>query len=152
MKKTPVLQLSEYLATHGLRSTSQRDAILNAFIEAGRHLSAEELYARVRKSHPGIGYATIYRTLKLLAEAGLAEERRFEDGFTRFEYKNPNAHHDHLICTGCGSIIEFENERIEALQQDVANKKGFKVQSHKLEMYGLCAACQTAEAVSCSPR
>jgi Fur family transcriptional regulator, ferric uptake regulator len=142
MKKTAVQQLSEYLATQGLRSTSQRDAILNAFIEAKQHLSADELYARVRKSHPSIGYATIYRTLKLLAEAGLAEERRFEDGFTRFEYKNANAHHDHLICTGCGSIFEFENESIEALQRDVAGKKGFKVQSHKLEIYGMCAACQ----------
>jgi Fur family ferric uptake transcriptional regulator len=142
MRKTAVQQLSEYLATQGLRSTSQRDAILNAFIEAGQHLSADEMYARVRKSHPRIGYATIYRTLKLLAEAGLAEERRFEDGFTRFEYKKPNTHHDHLICTGCGSIFEFENESIEALQQDVASKKGFEVLSHKLEIYGLCAVCQ----------
>jgi len=142
MKKTAVHQLSEYLATQGLRSTSQREAILNAFIEAGQHLSADELYARVKKSHKSIGYATIYRTLKLLSEAGLAEERRFEDGFTRFEYKNPNTHHDHLICTGCGNIFEFENESIEALQQDVARKNGFKVQSHKLEIYGLCAACQ----------
>jgi len=142
MKKTAVRQLSEYVATQGLRSTSQRDAILNAFIEAGQHLSADELYARVRKSHPRIGYATIYRTLKLLAEAGLAEERRFEDGFTRFEYKAPNAHHDHLICTRCGTIIEFENESIEALQQEVAGRKGFKVLSHTLEIYGICAGCQ----------
>jgi len=142
MNKTAGLQLSEYLATQGLRSTSQRDAILKAFIEVGKHLSAEQIYARVRKTHPSIGYATIYRTLKLLAKAGLAEERRFEDGFTRFEYRKPNAHHDHLICSGCGSIIEFENEGIEALQQDVASKNGFKVQSHKLEIYGLCAECQ----------
>jgi Fur family ferric uptake transcriptional regulator len=142
MRKPAVEQLSQYLATQGLRSTSQRDAILITFIEAGQHLTAEELYARVKKTHPGIGYATVYRTLKLLVKAGLTEERRFEDGFTRFEFKNPNAHHDHLICTGCGSIIEFENESIEALQQEVAGKKGFKVQSHKLEIYGLCAACQ----------
>jgi Fur family ferric uptake transcriptional regulator len=142
MTKPAVEQLSQYLATQGLRSTSQRDAILKAFIEARQHLSAEELYARVKKAQPGIGYATVYRTLKLLAEAGLAEERRFEDGFTRFEYKNTDAHHDHLICTSCGAIIEFENERIEALQHDVAKNKGFKVQSHKLELYGLCAECQ----------
>ena len=80
--------------------------------------------------------------LGLLADAGLADERRFEDGFTRYEYKSPNSHHDHLICTKCGAIIEFENERIEALQQDVARKNRFLVQSHKLELYGLCAACQ----------
>jgi Fur family ferric uptake transcriptional regulator len=142
MRKKPSEQLSEYLAVKNLKSTNQRDTILNVFVEAGRHLSAEELYARVKKSHPGIGYATVYRTLKLLAEAGLAQERRFEDGFTRYERASQDAHHDHLICTHCGAIIEFENESIEALQQAVARKNRFKVQSHKLELYGLCAGCQ----------
>ena len=142
MRKKPSEQLSEYLAVKRLKSTSQRDTILQVFVEAGQHLSAEELYARVKKTHPGIGYATVYRTLKLLADAGLAQERRFEDGFTRYEHASQDAHHDHLICTRCGAIIEFENERIEALQQDVARKNRFKVQSHKLELYGLCAGCQ----------
>jgi Fur family ferric uptake transcriptional regulator len=142
MQKKPTEHLSEYLADRGLKSTSQRDKILDVFVKAGRHLSAEELYARVKKSHPGIGYATVYRTLKLLAEAGLAQERRFEDGFTRYEHASPDTHHDHLICTRCGAIIEFENERIEALQQDVARKNRFKVQNHKLELYGLCEVCQ----------
>jgi len=142
MKITAVEQLTRYLAGRGLRATTQRDAILQVFVDAGQHLSAEELYLQVRKGHPGIGYATVYRTLKLLAEAGLADERRFEDGFTRFEYKSTDHHHDHLICTKCGRIIEFENERIEALQQDVAKKNHFKVQSHKLELYGLCSGCQ----------
>src|SRR3990172_409134 len=113
MQKPSVEQLSGYLAGQGLRSTSQRDAILKTFVEDGQHLSAEELYARVKKTHPGIGYATVYRTLRLLAESGLAEEHRFEDGLSRFEYMNADAHHDHLICTRCGAIIEFENERIE---------------------------------------
>jgi len=142
MRKKPTEHLSEYLVDQGLKSTSQRDKILDVFVKAGRHLSAEELYARVRKSHPGIGFATVYRTLKLLAEAGLAQERRFDDGFTRYEHASPDAHHDHLICTRCGAIIEFENERIEALQQDVARKNRFKVLSHKLELYGLCEVCQ----------
>lgn len=134
--------MSEYLSGQGLKSTRQRDDVLNAFVSAGRHLSAEELYLLVKKSNPGIGYATVYRTLKLLAEAGLADERRFEDGFTRYEYNASDGHHDHLICTRCGKIIEFENERIEQLQQDVARKNRFKVQSHKLELYGLCSDCQ----------
>lgn len=143
MKKKAAEQLSEYLAGQGLKSTSQRDIILNAFVDAARHMSAEELYARIRKFHPHIGYATVYRTLKLLAEAGIAEERRFEDGYTRYEYKtSETGHHDHLICTRCGEIVEFENERIEALQDDVAKKKGFHVQNHKLEIYGLCARCR----------
>ncbi len=142
MSNKAVKRLSEYLAEQGLRSTSQRDKILYIFVAAGRHLSAEELYERVKKIHPGIGYATVYRTLRLFAEAGLAQERRFEDGFTRFEHTSPDAHHDHLICTQCGTIIEFENERIETLQQDVARRHHFKVSTHKLELYGLCAGCQ----------
>ncbi len=142
MRKQAAEQLSEYLSGQGLKSTRQRDVVLNAFVSAGRHLSAEELYLLVKKSNPGIGYATVYRTLKLLAEAGLADERRFEDGFTRYEYNASDGHHDHLICTRCGRILEFENERIEQLQQDVARKNRFKVQSHKLELYGLCSDCQ----------
>ena len=146
MKMSASKQLMEYLAGQGLRSTSQRDTILGVFVDAGRHVSAEELYALVKKAHQGIGYATVYRTLKLLADAGLAEERRFEDGFTRYEYRATDGHHDHLICTRCGRIIEFENERIEQLQQDVARKNRFLVQSHKLELYGLCAPCQQGKA------
>lgn len=142
MKKKATEQLTEYLSGQGLKSTHQRDQILKIFVDVGRHLSAEELYALVKKSHPGIGYATVYRTLKLLAEAGLAEAQRFDDGFTRYEYTAAIGHHDHLICTKCGTIIEFENARIEKLQQDVARKNKFLVQNHKLELYGLCAACQ----------
>ena len=142
MKNNAAEQLTEYLSVRGKKSTGQRDKILQCFIEAGRHVSAEELYLRVKKAHPGIGYATVYRTLKLFADAGLAQERRFEDGFTRYEHAAPNAHHDHLICTTCGTIIEFANERIEMLQKDVARKNRFKVLSHKLELYGLCEGCQ----------
>ncbi len=141
-KQAAIEQFSAYLSGQGLRSTTQRDKILNIFVDAGQHLSAEELYLRVKEVHPGIGYATVYRTLKLLEEAGLADERRFEDGFTRYEFKASGHHHDHLICTRCGTILEFENERIEVLQQDVARKNKFMVQSHKLELYGLCAHCQ----------
>jgi Fur family ferric uptake transcriptional regulator len=141
-KKTAVEQLASYLSGQGLRSTTQRDKILSVFVDAKQHLSAEELYLQIKEIHPGIGYATVYRTLKLLADAGLADERRFEDGFTRYEFKASGNHHDHLICTKCGTILEFENERIESLQQDVARRNKFLVQSHKLELYGLCIQCQ----------
>lgn len=142
MRKQAAEHLSEFLSGHGRKSTRQREEILKAFASAGRHLSAEELYLLVKKEYPGIGYATVYRTLKLLAEAGLAHERRFEDGFTRYEYNATDTHHDHLICNRCGKIIEFENEQIERLQQAVAKKNKFLVQSHKLELYGLCSGCQ----------
>lgn len=142
MQKKPSDHLTEYLSGQGLKATRQREAILKTFTAAGRHLSAEELYLLVKKTARGTGYATVYRTLKLLTEAGLAAERRFDDGVTRYEYSSTNQHHDHLICTSCGRIIEFENRQIEQLQQHVARKNQFLVQSHRLELYGLCERCQ----------
>ncbi|OGW19446.1 MAG: transcriptional repressor [Nitrospirae bacterium GWC1_57_7] len=141
-KKKAAEQLTEYLSEQGLKSTHQRDEILGVFVDAGRHVSAEELYERVKKVNARIGFATVYRTLRLLTDAGLAQERRFDDGFTRYEYNASDGHHDHLICTSCGRIIEFENERIEQLQSDVARSKDFEVRSHKLELYGLCSECR----------
>src|SRR5512139_3602184 len=128
MKNKAIDQLSQYLSDQGLKSTRQRDAVLAVFIAARRHLSAEELYHLVKKAVRGIGYTTVYRTLKLLAGAGLAHERRFEDGITRYEYNAADSHHDHLICNRCGRIIEFENAQIEELQALVARKNRFLVQ------------------------
>lgn len=145
MKHTANKKLAEYLEAKGLKSTKQRDRILSVFLSAGRHLSAEDLYLLVKKSERGLGYATVYRTLRLFADAGLAHERRFEDGVTRFEYNASEGHHDHLICTRCGNIIEFENEQIEELQKIVAKRNNFDVHSHKLELYGLCMTCQKTD-------
>jgi len=130
----------DFLAKQGLKSTRQRDLILDEFLRAGSHLSTEELYLRLRKKHPGIGYATVYRTLKLFAECGIAEERHFGDGQTRYESID-GEHHDHLVCTACGAIIEFENPRIEELQENVAREHGFQIVSHRLELYGKCGKC-----------
>ena len=142
MAKKANEHLAEYLTGQGLKTTRQRDRVLSVFTAAKKHLSAEELYLLVKKSDPKIGYATVYRTLKLLANAGLAVERRFEDGIARYEYAATRAHHDHLICTRCGAIVEFEDEQIEQLQDAVARKNGFVVQDHRMELYGLCAGCR----------
>lgn len=131
-----------YLVTSGLKSTRQREIILDEFLRAGAHLSTEELYLRLREQHPHIGYATVHRTLKLFAECGIAESRHFGDGQTRYESRAGEEHHDHLICTGCGAIVEFENSRIEALQESVARQHGFRIERHRLELYGLCRECQ----------
>lgn len=136
--------LHAYMAKQGLRSTDQRRLILDAFFQAKSHISIEELLADVRLLHPRVGYATVYRTLKLLAECGVAFERRFGDGVTRYELADENSHHDHLICVACGAIAEFEEPRIEALQEEVAARHGFLLRSHKHEMYGVCASCQGA--------
>ncbi len=136
--------LRRYIEEKGLKSTVQRDLITDTFLKAKTHLSLEELLREVRKKNPRIGYATVYRTMKLLTECGIAVERNFGDGQTRYE-PIPESHHDHLICTGCGKILEFEDERIERLQYEVARERNFKVKSHKLELYGLCLECQKKE-------
>ena len=93
-----------------------------------------------------MGYATVYRTLKLLAECGVAFERKFGDGLTRYELADDDAHHDHLICVECGDITEFEEPQLEPIELAIAAKHGFLLQSHKHEMYGVCASCQAKHA------
>ncbi len=137
-----ILEFQEYLQHKGLRLTSQRELIARTFFQKRGHTSTEELYRQVKKIAPGIGFATTYRTMKLLAESGLASLRSFGEGFSRYEPAGKADHHDHLICTKCGKIIEFENDRIEALQKSVARKHGFHVTNHKLELYGLCRKCR----------
>jgi Fur family transcriptional regulator, ferric uptake regulator len=133
---------SEFAQSKGLRSTRQRDTILDIFLSTHQHVSVEDLYLKVKASHPGIGYATVYRTLKLFSEAGLAREILLHDGQTRYEHVMAGEHHDHLVCTGCNAIIEFEDETIEKLQDEIAARHGFLIRRHKLELYGLCARCR----------
>ena len=122
--------------------TKQRRAVLEAFLASEEHLSAEELYKIVSTKEPKIGLATVYRTLALLTESGLAAELDFGDGQKRYEHNYEHAHHDHMICTQCGKIIEFNNPLIEKLQQDVAKEHGFEMTTHKLDMFGICKDCR----------
>jgi Fur family ferric uptake transcriptional regulator len=122
-----------------LRSTRQRDVIVESFLGTHRHVNAEELYRTVRKRHPNVGVATVYRTLRLLTECGVATARYFGDG--QASYEVADHHHDHLICVSCGRILEFENEAIERQQLEVAKRHDFVVTHHKLELYGYCALC-----------
>ncbi len=142
MKREKKKVFREFISQKGLKSTRQRDVILDAFLSSDRHLSIEELYLKLRAKHPNIGYATVYRTLKLFAESGIAREIQFGDGQTRYEHVNEGEHHDHLVCTRCGTIIEFENEAIEKLQDEVAARHDFLIETHKLELYGICAKCR----------
>lgn len=136
-------RLHTYMEKKGLRSTSQRRLIIDTFFEGAPHMTIEDLLAEVRTRDKGIGYATVYRTLKLLAECGVASERRFGDGLSRYELADEaTTHHDHLICVNCGKIIEFEEPRIEALQDEIAERYGFEITSHKHEMYGTCSDCR----------
>ncbi|MEM7247788.1 MAG: transcriptional repressor [Acidobacteriota bacterium] len=128
-----------FLDRRGLRRTRQRELILDVFLATDDHLTSEELHALVSKEDASIGLATLYRTLKLFVEAGIASERAFGEGVTRYEVRQ--AHHDHLICTNCGRIIEFEDETIEELQDAIAERHGFTLTWHRLELYGTCPDC-----------
>ena len=126
-----------WLLEKRLNTTTQREAIVDQFFRTQDHISIDELLAKVRKRHQRVGYATVYRTLKLLVESGLAIERQFGDGQARFEVVGE--HHDHLICAKCGLILEFEDDEIERLQERVAERLGrFQVVRHRHELYALC--------------
>lgn len=134
--------LATHIAKKALKWTRQREVILEAFLSSREHLTCEEIHARVARKDRSIGLATVYRTLRLFAEAGIAAERRFNDGVTRYEPSQE--HHDHLICVRCGEIVEFESDEIEALQDDVARRHGFRLLSHRHELYGACGPCSKA--------
>jgi Fur family ferric uptake transcriptional regulator len=132
--------LRDYISQNKLKFTEQRELILEVFLSTKSHVTAEELYQIVSKQYPMIGLATVYRTLNLLSECGLVQQRQFGDGQARYELVHE--HHDHLICTKCRKIIEFENEKIEQLQEQIAEQHGFVIQTHKHELYGICSDCQ----------
>jgi Fur family ferric uptake transcriptional regulator len=134
--------LERYLEEHQLKHTKQREAILDVFLGITGHISSDELYQRVKSRHPHIGFTTVYRTMKIFCEAGLAVERAFEDGVTRYEI--PHEHHDHLVCVRCGRIVEFECSMIESAQDRIAKEYGFRLLRHRHELYGHCSACQDA--------
>ncbi|MCP4499261.1 MAG: transcriptional repressor [Deltaproteobacteria bacterium] len=134
--------LRMYVRQKNLKNSKQRELIAEVFFTTSEHVRVDDLLDQVRAKDPKIGQATVYRTLKLLEKAGLAEQRQFGDGHTRYESIKPtDEHHDHLICTQCGRIEEFMDPRIEALQKEVAEKYGYVVTSHRMELYGSCSAC-----------
>ena len=132
----------EHIQASGLRRTGQRDLILEIFLITEDHLSSEDLYNLVHKKDPTVGHTTVYRTLKLLTEAGLAREVRFGDNKTYYEHHYNHDHHDHMICTECGRVIEFFSADIESLQDEMADKFGFRPTHHSLRMWGVCSECQ----------
>lgn len=130
-------RLNTYLSRHGLKQTRQREAILDAFLSSPGHITSERLYETVREKHPDVGAATVYRTLRLLCEAGLANAHQFGDGVTLYEVEG--RHHDHLICNDCGRIIEFRSEAIESEQERVAEQSGFRLTKHQHILFGDCS-------------
>jgi len=132
----------EYILSRNRKHSKRRKAILDIFLRIDRHVTAEELCAAVKRTHPAIGHTTVYRTLKLLVECGLCRELKFEDGTTRYEHLYDHRHHDHLICTECGRLVEVVEKDIERLQEKLFRRYGFYPQRHRMELYGVCSRCK----------
>ena len=135
------VKFNRFLITKCFRQTKQREDIVNVFLRLERHLSTQELFDIVRKKDKDIGYATVARTLKLLAESGLCRAVDFGDGVQRFEHKYGHEHHDHLICSKCGKFVEIYSKKLEKLQEDLVRKHGYTQEYHKLDIFGLCPRC-----------
>src|SRR5262245_29604965 len=132
-----------YIAQHRLKRSEQRDVILDTFLRSERHLSVDDLLQLVQKRRPDIGRTTVYRTLKLLQAAGLAQELVLQ-GQTRFERDYKRQHHDHFICKSCGEIFEFSSDEIERIQDEIAAEIGFVIDGHRHQIFGYCRDCSAA--------
>ena len=138
----------DHLKKAGFKKTSQRELILEVFLRTEGHLSAEDLYQLVKAQDPAVGFTTVYRTLKLFHECGLAREERLGDGRARYEHNYNHQHHDHLICTECNTLIEFYSEVIERKQDEIAARYQFHPTHHSLRIFGVCADCQAGRKVA----
>lgn len=132
---------STFLRGKQLKLTGQREAILKRVMRTRKHFSAEELFDALKGEKAGISKATVYRTLALLVEAGILAEHDFERGHKLYEKATHQCHHDHLICVSCQRIIEFQNDEIERLQEEVARRFEFSIVSHTHQIFGRCARC-----------
>lgn len=132
----------DHLKRERLKRTSQRDLILDVFLDTEGHVSSEDLYSIVKAKDSTVGFTTVYRTLKLLKECGLARELEFHDGRMLYEHEYKHTHHDHLICTECGALIEFYSEEIEKLQDQITRRYRFKPLRHSHRIFGICSNCQ----------
>lgn len=124
------------------RVTKQRIMIAELFLASGGHKCVDELYYSLRRKFPTVGYTTVYRTLKLLKNAGMASEVNFTGKRKRFEHSFERPHHDHLICVKCGNIIEFFDPEIEKKQEILCKKYKFKGEGHQMQISGICRVCQ----------
>ena len=132
----------KHLKKVGLKHTDQRDTILRTFLETREHLSMDELHRLVKRKDPRIGFTTVYRTLKLLAECGLASEVAFHDGIARFEHQYNRRSHHHMVCTECGGSVEFFSPEVDRLEQEIGRKHHYLTTRHTFQIYGVCESCR----------
>jgi Fur family ferric uptake transcriptional regulator len=131
-----------HLKRVGLKHTDQRDTILRTFLETRDHLSTDELFRLVRKKDAKIGFTTVYRTLKLLAECGLASAVPFPDGMARYEHQFNRRNHHHMVCTDCGTSVEFFSPEVTKIEEEIGRKYHFDATRHNFQIYGVCEDCR----------
>ena len=139
---TVIDRFRAWLREHNLPVTPQRLAIADVLLASDRHLSAEDIAAELSARGSKIGTATVYRTIDVLVDSGLVVERDFGEGFRRFEPARDIPHHEHMLCTVCGKVEEFRDERLERMTTLAAEARGFSRQRHRLVIYGVCRECQ----------
>lgn len=130
------------LHKEGLRYTPQRQEVWNELLSSTRHRDAEEIYFTLIKRGIKVSRATVYRTIDVLVKNNLIEKLEIGDGKARFEYNEKYKHHDHLICTSCGKIIEFHDQNIEKHQKNIAKNYGFELIHHSHQLFGICKDCK----------
>ena len=138
--------LRAFLRAKGLHDSKVRDVVVDTFLAAREHMDLATILEKVRERSPSVGMATVYRTMKLLEEAGVAHARDFGSGSTLYEVALGRPHHDHLVCERCGQIIEFVSEPIEKLQEEVAAEHDFELRRHRHELFGICSRCRASAA------
>jgi Fur family ferric uptake transcriptional regulator len=134
-------QFQKLLRKERVEDFEDRFEVLEAFLSTEKHVTVEELAEVLRAN--GFAFETefVRDTLKLLSRLGFASQNRFDNGVVRYEHHHLGQHHDHMICTKCGKIVEFKEDRLEELQMEVAAAAGFHMLQHKMEIYGICAEC-----------
>ena len=143
------------LKEKGLKMTRQRLVVLEVLAESsGQHLTAEEIYERIKAANPDIGLATVYRTVQLLLELGLIDRINLDDGCVRYEIGHlltdeTKHNHHHLICRKCGRVIPFDADLLDELEEHIEEAAGFHVQDHEVKFYGLCSDCMKSEKSGC---
>ncbi len=134
--------ICDRLSSNAYRVTRQRRLVISTLLDnPGRHLSAEEIYDLIKASNPGMGVATVYRTLDILASLGIAKRLDFGDGLGVYELGDEAHHHHHLICLRCGRVSEFAGDLLEPLERAIRVHEGFDVVDHHVKFFGTCAEC-----------
>ncbi len=132
---------SQYLRENGKLYSKQREQILDIFLKTEQHPTINDLHDLVKKRDPKISLATVYRTMEVICDAGLARKVDFGGSTKRYEHKHKHQHHDHLVCLKCGRIIEVMSPGIEKLQERLAKKHKFSAVRHRMEIFGICRSC-----------